>query len=310
MQMSLLLIQGDIDPVRVEAQCRAHQWLGLPPGFSVQHQHALLADGMMLLSSKADHAKPSCERLAQDLALDVNPLNPNRSWSDFGMAAFDMDSTLIDMECIDEMAAMAGCGAEVAAITEAAMRGELTDYDDSLRRRVRLLKGQDFSSMQKQIQQKLRLNPGVGRLTQTMSAQGLKLVVLSGGFHPIVDLVAKSIGADACRANQLGTEGNKIDGRLIGDIVNAKAKAAFLESFANQWGLHTRQCIAIGDGANDLAMMALAGLSASYRAKPVVSAKATLSFFASGLDAMLDHFVETRRPSLTRAIESLREPTP
>ena len=201
------------------------------------------------------------------------------------------------------LAAAAGCGAEVAAITEAAMRGEISDYDESLRQRVLLLKGQSQHLLDRLITEKLVLNPGVERFARHARTQGLKLIVLSGGFYPIIDAVANMIQADACRANQLGHDQGRLDGRLVGPIVNAQAKATYLMDFARQWGLNPKQTIAIGDGANDLAMMAMAGLSASWRAKPLVAQQADLAFVGQGLDAMLEHFQESRSPALSRALD-------
>ncbi|NDH36233.1 MAG: HAD family hydrolase [Betaproteobacteria bacterium] len=147
------------------------------------------------------------------------------------------------------------------------------------------MKGQSPELMQRLIREKLRLQPGVARLADCARQKNIKIVVLSGGFHPIVDVVAQMIGADACRANRLSVSDGMLDGGLIGSILNAQAKARFVDAFLLQWGLERQQSIAVGDGANDLAMMAIAGLSACYRAKPVVAAQAALSFRALAAQA-------------------------
>jgi phosphoserine phosphatase len=304
-QTDLWLIQGPIKQAWFEhALLKAADFFP-PEALDLVLRAELISQSMMLVRAGPAFSMVQARDLSLQFGVDINPLVCARRWGDFGLIAFDMDSTLITIECIDEMAAYAGCGAEVAAITEAAMRGEICDYDESLRQRVALLGGQSLNVMNRLIAEKLMLNPGVEKLTNLVRSQGLKMVVLSGGFHPIVDKVASMIQADACRANRLGTERDNLNGTLIGPIVNAHRKAQYLKEFATQWGLARQQTIAIGDGANDLAMMAFAGLSASWRAKPLVAQHADLAFLAFGLDAMLQHFEETRSPVLTQALRAI-----
>jgi phosphoserine phosphatase len=305
----LLLIQGNINQAWLDDHLfKAAEWQA-PHAIDDALRAALIDQSMMLAHARKGFSMTQARELSLRYGVDINPLVSSRRLADFGLIAFDMDSTLIKIECIDEMAAYAGCGAEVAAITEAAMRGEISDYDESLRRRVALLEGQSLSLMNRLIAEKLALNPGVEKLTTLVRAQGLKMVVLSGGFHPIVDQVANMIQADACRANQLGIEQARLTGTLVGPLVNAQRKALCLMDFAKQWGLTLQQTIAIGDGANDLAMMAAAGLSASWRAKPLVAQHADLAFLALGLDALLQHFEETRSPALTTALHLIGKTT-
>jgi len=304
---ALMLLQGQFDRAWIETWLGPDRPLHFPPGLEFAQQHALVEQHMLLACLTEKLGRQQIRSAWVNEAIDINAIDIERRWADFGMIAFDMDSTLITIECIDEMAQFAGCGAEVAAITEAAMRGEISDYDQSLRQRVKLLKGQRLSIMRRLIDEKLVLNPGVAKFTRVARERKLKMIVLSGGFHPIVDEVASMIQADACCANRLGEEQGYLDGSLIGPIVNAQAKAQHLKDFASQWGVQVNQTIAIGDGANDLAMMATAGLSACWRAKPLVAERADLAFLGLGLDAMLEHFEETRSPVLTQALHSLQE---
>ena len=302
-QPRIWLVQGDIDKAWINNHLGQNACLQVPQQLGDELQAELLDLSMMLVVASKDFSKDMARQQSLHHGIDINPVLASRCWRDFGLIAFDMDSTLITIECIDEIAAAAGCGAEVAAITEAAMRGEISDYDESLRQRVLLLKGQSQHLLDRLITEKLVLNPGVERFARHARTQGLKLIVLSGGFYPIIDAVANMIQADAYRANQLGHDQGRLDGRLVGPIVNAQAKASYLMDFARQWGLNPKQTIAIGDGANDLAMMAMAGLSASWRAKPLVARQADLAFVGQGLDAMLEHFQESRSPALSRALD-------
>ena len=304
---ALMLIQGQFDRAWIDTWLGPDRPLHFPQGLEFAKQHALVEQHMLIARPTVKLGRQQFRSAWANEAIDINAIDPARRWADFGMIAFDMDSTLITIECIDEMAKFAGCGAEVAAITEAAMRGEISDYDESLRQRVKLLKGQSLSIMKRLIEERLVLSPGVAKFTHAARERQLKMIVLSGGFHPIVDEVASMIQADACCANRLGEEQGYLDGSLIGPIVNAQAKAQYLKDFASQWGVEMHQTIAIGDGANDLAMMATAGLSACWRAKPLVAERADLSFLGLGLDAMLEHFEETRSPALTQALHSLQE---
>jgi phosphoserine phosphatase len=212
--------------------------------------------------------------------------------ADFGLIAFDMDSTLISIECVDEIAALAGRKAEVAAITEAAMRGEIADYKESLRQRVALLRGVPAAALERVYDERLRLNPGADRLVATCKAAGLKTLLVSGGFTFFSDRVRDHLGIDFTRSNVLGIEDGALTGRMVdqpwGDICDGAEKRKMLLETCAAIGIDPVRAIAIGDGANDLPMMAAAGLSVAYHAKPKVRAAATVAIDAGGLDRLLE----------------------
>ena len=214
--------------------------------------------------------------------------------TDFKLAAFDMDSTLINIECIDEIADAAGKKAEVAAITEATMRGEITDFKDSLRRRLALLKGVPESALEEVYAKRLQINPGVKKTATALKAAGIKLLLVSGGFTFFSDRVAKRLGFDFARANVLEIENGLLTGRVApqawGDIVDGNEKKTMLLQTAAQLGLQPNQVIAVGDGANDLPMMSVAGLSVAYHAKPKVREQAMIQINEGGMDELLKHF--------------------
>ena len=219
-------------------------------------------------------------------------ITATRKLADFKLIAFDMDSTLINIECVDEIADAAGRKAEVAAITEAAMRGEITDYKDSLRRRVALLKGVTEAHMQQVYDQRLQLNPGAQALVQACKAAGLKVLLVSGGFTFFTDRIRDRLGIDFARSNVLEVQDGVLTGRMVdqpwGDICDGAEKRRTLLEVATLLGIAPAQCIAMGDGANDLPMMGVAGLSVAYHAKPAVREQAMVSIEQGGLDRLLE----------------------
>ncbi|MDD2609156.1 MAG: phosphoserine phosphatase SerB [Giesbergeria sp.] len=217
--------------------------------------------------------------------------NPLRL-QDFKLIAFDMDSTLINIECIDEIADAAGRKAEVAAITEAAMQGHITDFKDSLRRRLALLQGVPVTHLEAVFTERLRFNPGAQALMAAARAAGLKTLLVSGGFTFFADRVKTGLGMDFARANQLEIADGHLTGRLVeqcwGDICDGTEKRRTLLEVASLLGIEPSQTIAVGDGANDLPMMGAAGLSVAYHAKPAVRAQAKVAINSGGLDRLLE----------------------
>ena len=201
------------------------------------------------------------------------------------LVAFDMDSTLIQTEVIDELAIAAGSGDEVAKITEAAMNGRL-DFKESLVRRVGLLKGLDASVLD-EIAARLPLTPGAERLIRTLRSLGYRTAILSGGFGFFGRELQKRLGIDFVYANELEIEDGRLTGRVTGEIVDGARKAALLKLLAEQSGLRLEQTIAVGDGANDLPMLDAAGLGIAFHAKPKVRASAKQVISNLGLDGIL-----------------------
>jgi phosphoserine phosphatase len=227
--------------------------------------------------------------------LTVQGFTPPLKLSDFKLIAFDMDSTLISIECVDEIADAVGKKAEVAAITEAAMRGEIADYKDSLRQRVALLRGVTVADMERVYTERLRINPGAAELINACKAAGLKVLLVSGGFTFFSERVRERLGIDFTRANVLEVESGpncgQLTGRMVdqpwGDICDGAEKRRTLLEVASLLGIEPSQCIAMGDGANDLPMMRVAGLSVAYHAKPAVRAQAMVAINEGGLDRLL-----------------------
>ncbi|MDR3157440.1 MAG: phosphoserine phosphatase SerB [Zoogloeaceae bacterium] len=209
---------------------------------------------------------------------------------DYRLIAFDMDSTLITIECIDELADFAGRKPEVAAVTEAAMQGEI-DYPESLRRRLALLAGLDARVLARVYTERLRLSPGARELLAAARSAGLCTALLSGGFTYFTERLRIELGLDFATSNELEIAGGKMTGRVVGEIVDAEAKAGQLRRLREEQGLRREQVIAVGDGANDLRMMAEAGLSVAYHAKPATRAKADVALNFCGLDGLLRLFV-------------------
>ena len=240
--------------------------------------------------TKADPAaKDAVRALCARARLDWGFVEAGRTLGDFRLLAMDMDSTLIAIECIDEIADFAGRKAEVATVTAAAMRGEI-DWPESLRRRVAALRGLDEGALERVYADRLRFNPGAERLVAAARKAGLKTLLVSGGFTYFTDRVRERLQLDYAYSNVLDARGGKLAGTVSGPLVDAAGKAAHVARLKAELGIDASQVLAIGDGANDLPMLAQAGTSIAYHAKPVVKEKATYVLDFSGLDGVLNLF--------------------
>lgn len=245
-------------------------------------EHAYRCEGI----SYNDEVKAQIDVAAWAAQLDYAFIERGRSLEDFKLVTMDMDSTLITIECIDEIADMQGLKPQVAAITEAAMRGEI-EFRESLLRRVALLEGLDASALQRVYDERLKLSPGAERMLAAVKAAGMKTLLVSGGFTFFTDRMQQRLGLDYTHSNRLEIVDGKLTGKLIGDIVDADEKKRTLERICADMGIRPSQAIVMGDGANDLKMMSIAGLSVAFRAKPVVRAQADVALNFVGLDGIL-----------------------
>lgn len=238
---------------------------------------------------KGAQYNPGIPTLCTQAGLDWAWIADNRRLADFGLFVTDMDSTLINIECIDEIGDMQGLKAEIAAITEAAMRGEI-DFRESLTRRVALLEGLPEQALAEVYEQRLLLNPGAERLMRGLQQAGIRTALVSGGFTYFTDRLKSRLGFDHAWANELEVVNGRLTGRVSGDIVDGKAKAAYLEQTRDALGLQPEQVICAGDGANDIPMFRAAGFGVAYRAKPVLREEADCSLDHVGLDGILTLF--------------------
>jgi phosphoserine phosphatase len=224
--------------------------------------------------------------LRERFGFDINPVPAAFDPAAVRLLLSDMDSTLISIECTDEIAAYAGIKTQVAEITQSAMRGEI-DFETSLRRRLALLKGLDANLLERVYQERLQLNPGAQALIDGLRARGVKTALVSGGFTFYTERLRERLGLDYTLANVLEFEDGRLLGTVSGSIVGAASKADFLRKLCAELGIAPEATIAMGDGANDLPMMRLAGLGVAYRAKPAVQAEADVVLNHAALDAVL-----------------------
>ena len=267
------LSSGDLDAVALLAKPKAVQEIA-PRAFRLVN------------SMKNEGIAALCEARRIDHAW----VPEGRRFADLKLLAMDMDSTLITIECIDELGVLAGRGAEIAAITEQAMRGEIADYKESLRRRVALLAGQPEASLEQVYRNKLQLTPGAEALIKTCKDHDVKLLLVSGGFTFFTGRLKERLGLDYTISNVLEVKDGKLTGKLLGDIVDADAKASKFRQVMKELHADKQNTVAIGDGANDLKMMAEAGVSIAFHAKPVVRAQASCALTWCGLDAVPNLF--------------------
>lgn len=232
---------------------------------------------------------PAVREWCREQRLDCAFVPEGRRFGDLRLLALDMDSTLITIECIDEIGDLAGRKAEIAALTARAMRGEL-DYAQSLRQRVELLAGLSIEALERVYRERLRLSPGAESLIAHCKKLGVRLLLVSGGFSFFTERLKRRLGLDDTISNELEIASGRLTGGLLGRIVDAEAKAARFRELAGRLGASREQTVAIGDGANDLQMMAEAGYSVAYRAKPVVKAKAGCALDFAPLDGVVHLF--------------------
>lgn len=280
-----LILQGaagraDIERIAALAQAESITAIGTETA-----PHAWRCSGALRNEATAAALDAACQAARLDYAFVM----PNQRLSDFKLLAMDMDSTLITIECIDEIADMQGLKPQVSEITEAAMRGEI-EFRESLARRVALLNGLDATALQRVYDERLKLSPGAENLLAAAKAAGLKTLLVSGGFTFFTDRIKERLGLDYTHSNRLEINDGKLTGRVIGGVVDAEEKKNTVLRVCREIGASPAQAIVMGDGANDLAMMGVAGLSVAFRAKPVVRAQADVALNFVGLDGVLNLF--------------------
>jgi phosphoserine phosphatase len=275
-----LVLQG---PQANLEQLREAAALASPARIVELGAHAIRCEDVQATSE----ARKAVAGAAFAASADATFIDAGRKLSDFALLAMDMDSTLITIECIDEIADMQGLKPQVAAITEAAMRGEL-DFAASLTQRVALLKGLPVEALQRVYEERLRVSMGGEALLEAVKEAGLKTLLVSGGFTFFTERLKTRLGLDYTHANVLEVEGGRLSGRVVGGIVDAEEKMRTVQRVCAGLGVDTSRAIVMGDGANDLKMMGVSGLSVAFRAKPVVREQAGIALNFSGLDGLLN----------------------
>lgn len=270
-----LVVQGSA--ITVSHLAHIHRLCGTSVQFTQIAQHAYYLANQTVT--------PAVQQFCSEQHIDCAYVQDKHLIEKFGLCVMDMDSTLISIECIDEIADMVGIKPQVAAITERAMQGEL-DFAQSLRERVALLEGLQESDLMRVLNERLQLNPGAKEWIDACKKNNITTLLVSGGFNFFADRVKAMLGLDYAVANSLEIIDGKLTGRVLGDIVDAQRKADELINLRNKLGLDASQTIAIGDGANDLKMMSAAGIGVAYHAKPLVQAQATYALNHIGLDGV------------------------
>jgi phosphoserine phosphatase len=238
-----------------------------------------------------EHEDATLKKATEALKLDLAYVPLNQKLEHIGLVAMDMDSTLITIECIDEIADFCGLKAEVAAITKRSMAGEI-DFAQSLKERVALLKGLPLQVLEEVYEKRLALNPGAERLLAELKKRGIKTLLVSGGFTFFTERLQKRLDLDYAFANTLEVNNGILTGNIVGEIVDARKKAFYLAHVCKKENLLRQETVAVGDGANDLLMLEQASISVAYHAKAIVQQKARYCLNHSGLDGVLNLFTD------------------
>jgi phosphoserine phosphatase len=269
----------------IETVTRLSGRLGMSDSDSDLHRKACVEFGLSGQLLDAQALRADCLKLSVRLSIDIAVQEDNAYRRNRRLVCFDMDSTLIEQEVIDELALEAGVGPQVAEITERAMSGEL-DFKQSFAARVALLKGLDTQVLE-QIAERLTMTEGTERLISTLKALGYRTAILSGGFQYFAEMLQRKLGIDEVYANQLDVVDGIVTGKVIGQVIDGNRKAELLRELAKKHGISLQQVIAVGDGANDLPMLSIAGLGIAFRAKPLVRENARQAISSVGLDGIL-----------------------
>ena len=272
-----LVVQGSA--ITYSHLAHIHQLCATSVQFAQTAQHAYYLANQSVV-------QPAVQRFCAEQHIDCAYVQDYQTIKKFGLCVMDMDSTLISIECIDEIADMVGIKPQVAAITERAMQGEL-DFAQSLRERVTLLKGLKESDLMRVLNERLTLNPGAAEWIDTCKKNNITTLLVSGGFTFFADRVKEMLNLDYAISNTLEITAGQLTGKVLGSIVDAQTKADELTKLRDKLGLTAEQTIAIGDGANDLKMMTAAGIGIAYHAKPIVQSQATYALNYVGLDGAI-----------------------